>query len=131
MIITFRDVKSNECGRVVELLRREELPVTEFGQIYISTVKPGKVKANHFHKEKHEWICVIRGEGLVVLKDIEEDDNRREYVLSGGKPATIYVPPYIAHGIKNLGKEEMTLVIYSTRPYDRSDPDTFPLKVLE
>ncbi|MFQ6073484.1 MAG: hypothetical protein ACE5KT_12405 [Methanosarcinales archaeon] len=74
-------------------------------------------------------MCVIKGEAKLVLCDISTKKTT-ELILSDQNLKTIKVLPNIAHGIKNIGKEMMYLLIYSDMVFDPENPDTFEYRCI-
>jgi dTDP-4-dehydrorhamnose 3,5-epimerase-like enzyme len=97
-----------------------------FGEVYVIQAPPGCVRGSHLHRESIEWFCVISGRALLVL---ERDGIRDEIVLDGDFPRTVEIPPGVAHAIKGIGADPMTLVVYWDRAYDPAATDTFPQRV--
>lgn len=119
------DQKTDNRGRVFEVLRREHVPAGGFGQVYVFTGCPGSVKGNHYHTRKTEWFCVIGGEGELILCDRERQ--RRECItLNGNRPTVVTISVGVAHAIRNLGDTELVVLAYITEPYNPEDPDTYP-----
>ncbi len=117
-------VHGDERGRVFEILRSEHV-ATGFGQVYVSTVAPGKRKGNHFHRRKTEWLCCIEGHVKVGFRHIE-DGRTAEFDLAGAEPAVLSVPPLVAHVLRNDTEEEAVIFFYVSEAYDPADSDTFP-----
>ncbi|NPA90719.1 MAG: cupin domain-containing protein [Chloroflexi bacterium] len=118
-------------GGLVKILMRHHLPQGQqtFGEIYISWAAPGAVKANHYHRETHEWFCLLLGEIELVLEDPETGE-RRVLHLRAEDPKVVMVPPGIAHAFRNVGNGEAHLLAYADRPYDAAHPDTIPYQVI-
>lgn len=87
-----------------------------------------RTRAKHYHKEKEEWIAIVSGRVALLLKDVYSgeqdkviiDTTTEEYKL-------IYLPPYTAHAIKNIGDGEASVVVFSTTPEDQND--TIPYEI--
>jgi len=123
--------KSDERGWLIEVLGGE-LPegCKEFGQLHVSVAYPGKVRGNHYHTRKVEWFCVPTGSGLLLLKDRETGETR-EVRMGVNNLKTIKIEPGAIHAIKNVGEEDMVLLVYSNEKFDPEDPDTYYEKILE
>ena len=119
-------MKRDERGWLAEVLRREELPSKEFGQIFITTSHPGAIKGNHYHTRKREWFCVVKGKGKLVL---ESSQGREEIIMGEENPLVVEVPPGVAHALVNVGDEMMYALVYVDEPYEPEDADTFPRRV--
>lgn len=123
------DQKTDNRGRVFEVLRREHVHEDGFGQVYVFTGFPGSVKGNHYHTRKTEWFCVIGGEGELILSDMVSEQ-REHITLKGDQPTVVTIPAGVAHAIRNQGDTEMVVLAYITEPYNPDDPDTFPFLLL-
>ncbi len=128
LIINKLDVKSDERGWLAEILRKENLQEEKgFGQIFVTVAKPGVTKGNHYHKRKHEWFCVIRGKGKLLLKDVTSDECQ-EVLMGDENMVAVKIPPNVTHAIQNIGDNMLYLLIYIDEPFNQQDPDTFPGK---
>jgi len=124
------DKKSDERGWLIEVLGGE-LPdgCKKFGQIHVSVAYPGKVRGNHYHTRKVEWFCVPTGKGLLNLKDRETGETK-EVMMGVNNLKTIKIEPGTIHAIKNIGEDDMVLIVYSNESFDPEDPDTYYEKIL-
>jgi dTDP-4-dehydrorhamnose 3,5-epimerase-like enzyme len=97
---------------------------------YVVSVNPGKIRANHYHKHKEEWIAAVAGKITLYLKDIESGEFE-EIVLdtSDCSLSIIYIPPLIAHAVYNDTKNAASLIVFSKTPEDKND--TIPFEVLK
>lgn len=123
------EVHSDQRGWVVEILRREHLKGKEFGQIYVTTANPGMIKANHYHKRKTEWFCVIKGEAKLAIRGVD-DKKINEIIMKDDNLVVVKIPPNTIHAIKNIGNDMMYLISYVDEPYDSKDPDTFAERII-
>lgn len=107
-------------------LKRLMLPQGELAQVhdgepglrylaYIELVD-GSIRGNHFHKEKNEYIYIIRGRIELVVKDTSTDQ-RESMILESGDLVYISVP--IVHAFRTI--ESGHAIEYSATAYDRSD----------
>lgn len=122
--IKYLDVKIDERGWFVEVLRQENLTNKEFGQMSITVAYPGQTKGKHYHTRKTEWYCVIKGESELILTD-NKTKKTKKINISGKKIGIVEIPPNVFHAIKNIGKEEMMLLVYCDESFNKKDQDTF------
>jgi len=120
--------KVDHRGWLIEVLRKEQVNGSEFGQIYLTTAHPAKRKGNHYHTRKTEWFCVVKGMGRLVLEDVETKE-RSEILMGEERLVTVKIPPGVAHMIENAGNEMMYLVIFVNETFSKDDPDTFPYEI--
>ncbi len=117
--------RSDERGRLAELLKSER-----FGQIFVSTTRPGVTRGNHFHHSKAEKFCVVRGDAVIRFRKPGEDAVL-EYPVSGDRSRVVDIPPGYTHSIENVGDEEMVVLFWANEVFDPDRPDTRYLKVEE
>lgn len=117
------NVRKDHRGWLVEVLRTEQMESKAFGQIHVSTTNLGITRGNHYHTYKKEWFCVIKGNGRLELKDVNTKEEL-DLIIGESNMVTVYIPPFVAHRITNIGKEMMYLLIYIDHPYDPQRADT-------
>jgi len=94
---------------------------------YLVLINPGETRAEHYHKKKEEWLAITSGKIMVLLEDIHS--NKREKIIldiNSKDYKLIYLPPLVAHAIKNIGDKEASIVVFSTILEDPDD--TIPYK---
>ena len=95
-----------------------------FGQIFVSTTKPGITRGNHYHDTKVEKFCVISGEADIKFRHILNDEII-SYKVSGEKIEIIDIPPGYTHSIENIGDTEMITLFWANEMFDQKKPDTY------
>jgi dTDP-4-dehydrorhamnose 3,5-epimerase-like enzyme len=120
-------------GFLVEFLKSSELAEDEkpFGQIYLTTIKGGCARGNHYHRRKKEFYVIMSGKALLLLEAIDTKE-RKEFEIdaSGDKIVRISVGPNVAHAIKNISDGDIILCAYSTIEYDKNAIDQEVYKLL-
>jgi UDP-2-acetamido-2,6-beta-L-arabino-hexul-4-ose reductase len=115
--------KNDQRGNLIELFKSKG-----FGQVFISTTKPGVTRGNHFHASKIEKFCVIKGDGLIKFRRID-DYEVLLYPVSGENIQIIDIPPGYTHSIENTSQEEMMVLFWANEVFDQKNPDTYFLEV--
>ena len=126
VVVDRLEVKPDERGRVVPLFRRDEgLPA--FGQVHLTTLYPGVVKAWHRHRRSTDVITCIAGMVRLGLCDDREGSptsgELNEFFLGLHGPLRVSVPPGVWFGLKAVGEMEALVVVYSDQAFDPKDPD--------
>ncbi len=98
-------------------------------EVMIITAKPGAVRGNHYHKEKIEWLGVISGRARFVFMDNKTKQLRRIDV-SGSRPVFFNIPNNVAHAIINTGKQDIAILEFSNRAYNKKNTDNYPSKIV-
>lgn len=98
------------------------------GQVSVNISKPGITKGNHWHNTKNEKFLVVKGQGLIRFRKIDEDDII-DYHVTGGKMEVIDIPTGYTHNIQNLGDEDMITIMWANEGFDPEKPDTYYLEV--
>ncbi len=121
----------DERGRLMEIMRKDDEFFTGFGQVYLSTVYPGVVKAWHYHRVQDDRFTCIKGMIKAVLYDDRSDSPTRgllnEFYLGEHSPRLIVIPSGVYHGWKCIGETEAYVINIPSEPYNYSEPDEFRL----
>ncbi|MHC4249473.1 MAG: polysaccharide biosynthesis C-terminal domain-containing protein [Planctomycetota bacterium] len=125
----------DDRGELCEILRSDDELFERFGQVYYTTVKPGVVKAWHYHKVQTDHLFTIGPPALIALADGRDGSPTKGEVmeLTAGReaPVLIRIPPGIYHGFTAAGDREAVILNVPTEPYDRDEPDEFRLDPFE
>lgn len=106
----------------------EFLRTPDRGQVSINVSKPGITKGQHWHHSKNEKFLVVKGNGLIRFRKVD-DDKVIEYPVSGDELEVVDIPTGYTHSIVNIGEEEMVTVMWVNEPFDPDNPDTYYLEV--
>ncbi|MGD9817888.1 MAG: dTDP-4-dehydrorhamnose 3,5-epimerase family protein, partial [Desulfomonilaceae bacterium] len=88
VILQSLKVVPDERGRLMEIMRRDDAFFTGFGQVYVSTIYPGVVKAWHYHNRQDDRFTCVRG----MVKAVMYDD--RDASPTRGSLNVFYVGEY-------------------------------------
>lgn len=98
-------------------------------QINSSVMRPGVIKAWHYHLEQTDVWTVAPGCGnlLVGLVDLREDSptkgNSMRVFLGDYNPGMLRIPSGLAHGCMNINNEDTVLTYYVNQLFDPKNPD--------
>lgn len=112
-------------GDLFELIKSEQ-----FGQIFISTTKPGITRGDHYHHTKNEKFCVIRGEAEIKFRHILYE-TIITYNVSGSEPEIVDIPPGYTHSITNVGTSEVITLFWVNEMFNPEKTDTYFEKVID
>lgn len=112
-------LKTDNRGDLFEWIKS-----ADFGQIFVSTTKPGITRGNHFHHTKTEKFLVIRGKAVIRFRKIGEKQ-MIEYSVSGEEPNVVDIPPGYTHNITNIGNNELITLFWANEVFDPEKPDTY------
>ena len=117
----------DDRGYLMEMLRADSPDFEKFGQVYLTVVYPGVVKAWHSHRKQTDNFVCVSGMAKVGLYDAREDSPTR------GETMTVYmgsqrqlrlrIPPGVCHGFTPVGTEPAAIINIPTEVYDYQDPD--------
>ena len=116
-------VHKDDRGWLAEIFRPEDVGKT-FGQVLVTTAKPGQTKGNHYHKRKREWYCVVKGRGFLIVVD-RKTGKKTELEMGDNNMVAVEIPKGSLHAINNIGRSEMILIAYTNESFDPADPDTY------
>ena len=116
---------ADERGKVMHMLREDSPIFSRFGEIYFSTVRPGAIKAWHYHHRMTLNYAVIHGAIKFVLYDDREGSTTRgktqELFLSPENYCLVTVPPLIWNGFKGLGETSSIVANCATLPHSAEE----------
>ena len=117
----------DDRGRVMEILRADDDLFIKFGQVYMTTVYPGTVKAWHYHKKQTDNFAVVAGMVKLALYDARDDSPTKnevnEFHIGVHNPLLVQIPPGVYHGFMAIGQQEAVVINTPTEPYSRQEPD--------
>ncbi len=129
--VFIKELKSipDERGKLMEMLRCDDQIFKKFGQVYMTTTKPGYVKAWHYHKKQTDNFVCVKGKIRVGLYDDREDSKTKgevqEFILTLDKPILLQIPPQVFHGFESNHTEESIVINIPTEPYNHETPDEY------
>lgn len=95
------------------------------GQTSISTTVPGVTRGEHYHLSKIERFAVIRGRGVMELRQMFTDEVF-SFEADGDRPVAVDMPVGWVHNITNTGNDELLTQFWSHELFRPDTPDTFP-----
>ena len=119
------DLKTDDRGWLFELAKSKS-----FGQIFVSTTKPGITRGNHYHDTKVEKFCLVRGRGVIRFRDIESTEVI-EYQVDDQAIKIVDIPPGFTHSIENIGNDDMIVLFWANEVFSPDRPDTYWVPVIE
>lgn len=119
------DLKTDDRGWLFELVKSKS-----FGQIFVSTTKPGITRGNHYHDTKIEKFCLIQGQGIIRFRHLDSD-NVIEYPVDDQNIKIVDIPPGYTHSIENNGHQTMIVLFWANEIFNPERPDTYWVPVLQ
>ena len=119
----------DERGRLMEIVRADDPFFSGCGQVYLTTVYPGVVKAWHYHKKQTDHFYVVKGMLKVALYDERQDSPTHgtvnELYLGEHCPGLVRIPPGVQHGWMCISETQAYVVNVVSEAYNYADPDEF------
>lgn len=113
-------------GKLIEGLRNDHADYkNDFGQAYITTILPGRIKAWHLHEFQTDRMMLIKGTVRFVGLTYDEFETyvKLDLIVSDLTPYLIVIPPKIWHGFQNIGTDEAYILNIPDKAYDHKHPD--------
>ncbi|WP_440682509.1 polysaccharide biosynthesis C-terminal domain-containing protein [Cysteiniphilum halobium] len=106
----------------------EVFKLAKYGQVSISTTKPGVTRGNHFHHSKQEKFLVVKGECEFKFRSLNTGEIIN-FCTSDKVKEVVEVPLGYTHNFTNIGSDELVVLIWCNEAFDRNNPDTYALEV--
>ena len=116
-------VHADPRGEFVEMLKTPDC-----GQFSFFTAHPGVTRGGHYHHSKTEKFLVIKGQALFRFRHMQTGQTH-QIVTTGQEPQVVETVPGWTHDIKNVGDDEMVVMLWANENFDREKPDTVASKV--
>lgn len=112
------DTKSDDRGWLAEFIKSKE-----FGQIFVSSTRPGYTRGNHWHNTKIEKFLVVSGKGLIKLRQFETH-KIFSYEVSSEILEVVDMPAGYIHSITNSSDQDMVTIFWTDELFNSKKPDT-------
>ncbi|MDQ0606602.1 UDP-2-acetamido-2,6-beta-L-arabino-hexul-4-ose reductase [Variovorax sp. W1I1] len=106
----------------------EMLKTPDCGQFSYFTAHPGITRGGHYHHSKTEKFLVIKGRAKFRFRHMHTGEVY-ELLTDGDKAEVVETVPGWTHDIKNIGADEMIVMLWANEIFDRARPDTFTCPV--
>jgi len=120
-------VLADDRGLLMEMLRSDDPDFQRFGQVYITMVYPGVVKAWHCHEKQTDHFVCVSGMAKVALHDLREGSpthgETNDFVIGWQRQRLLIIPPGVYHGFMAVGTEPAYIINIPTELYDYETPD--------
>ena len=105
-------------GKFVEFMKSKNA-----GQISYFTAQRGITRGLHVHTRKSEKFLILQGKALYTTLDLETDSISKK-IISDQDNLVIQTIPGVAHKIKNIGKNNLIVLVWANENFSKKYPDT-------
>jgi dTDP-4-dehydrorhamnose 3,5-epimerase len=125
----------DDRGRLMEIMRSDDKFFKKFGQVYMTTARPGVVKAWHLHKKQEDNFTCVYGKMRLALYDSRKSSPTygeiNDFVISLDDPMLVTIPKNVYHGFKCISDCEAIVINTPTKTYNHETPDEYRLDAYE
>ena len=126
-----KKIISNPKGNIMKFIKKDDFNYSKFGEMYFTWIKINAFKGWKFHKKMHMNLTVPFGNVNFFFYD-ETSNEELVFNLSEKKFGTLYVPPKIWFGFKNMNKKKDSLVVnFSNIIHDKNESVNKDFKSLQ
>jgi UDP-2-acetamido-2,6-beta-L-arabino-hexul-4-ose reductase len=111
---------SDNRGWGVNPIKATHLPNRDLGNLHISSIRPGRIRGNHYHDVGTEWLLIFGGPARFTWRLSGEDPRNEEIVSS--EPHLYEIPPHFQHAIMNTSNADIFVVSFSDVPERNTIP---------
>jgi dTDP-4-dehydrorhamnose 3,5-epimerase len=127
--VTIRKLAANsdDRGALFELLSVSHGPFDPIVHVYQVFAEAGSIRAWVYHEHQSDRLAFTNGRYQLVLHDLRPESVTYGAldVLEVGElnPCLITLPPYVIHGLQNVGDTRASFINMPTRAYNPLQPD--------
>lgn len=118
---------ADDRGYLMECMRSDDPLFKEFGQVYMSAVYQGVVKAWHFHERQTDFVVCVSGMIKLAVHDSRQDSpthlNTDVVCIGDQNPCLVVIPPMVYHGWMGLTPGLSVVMNCPDKLYDYKHPD--------
>ena len=122
---------SDPRGSVLHMMRKDSELFKQFGEVYISEIHPGAIKAWKRHKEQTQNLTVPIQRIRLVIYDARPHSSTQgkvaEYEL--GRPNNyklIQIPPMVWYGFQALDDQTALIANCADQPHNLEEAESLP-----
>lgn len=125
MTVLIKELKLNvdKGSRGFEIQGMQKLKLfegKEIRDIVLQTIRPHKIRGNHYHEKKTEWFLPIRGIGILSWLDVDNSAQENHTVIMATdfqNPKLYQIQPKTYHSIENKSEEDFYMLAISSEDY--------------
>jgi UDP-2-acetamido-2,6-beta-L-arabino-hexul-4-ose reductase len=106
----------------------EMLKTKDSGQFSFFTAHPGITRGEHYHHSKNEKFLVLKGRAKFSFMNIISKESY-SIETSGDEHVVVDTVPGWSHNIKNIGDDELYVMLWANEIFDKEKPDTVGFKI--
>ena len=118
---------SDERGDLFELLTLRDRDIAPIVHVYQVLSAPGSIRAWVYHSRQTDRLCFTQGSFRIALCDLREGSPTAGNVVTllagASAPRLLTIPPFVAHGVQNMGADPAAFLNMPTNVYYHHDPD--------
>jgi dTDP-4-dehydrorhamnose 3,5-epimerase-like enzyme len=99
----------DDRGYGLNLLAASGMTSKPIGDLHAVSMKPGKIRGNHYHEKSTEWLLFLGGKAKLVWREVG-GNSINSVVISGLTPSLYEIPPNVEHAVINEDQHEIYLV---------------------
>ena len=96
--------------------------------MFFSTTAPGVTRGNHFHFNKVERFCILKGTANVSMRKLGTS-KVISYIIEETNNTVIDIPILYTHNITNIGDSDLICVFWTNEIFNIEIPDTYYINV--
>ena len=114
----FLNQNKQKKGNIIKIIKKGDIFFNSFGELYISEIKPYKVKAWRYHKRSTQNIFLLEGKCKIVCQVKEKFV---EIQLSENLPKLTIIPKKCWYGFKNKSGKKVKLLNLSDQKFSENE----------
>jgi len=122
--LTRHDDKESRGFEIQGIQKSKLLGGKDVRDIVFQTIRPHKIRGNHYHVKKTEWFLPIKGSAVLSWSDVDGSSREKHAVVMEAdfkNPKLYEIQPKTCHTVENKSDEDFYMLALSSEDYDPQD----------
>lgn len=111
---------SDDRGKLMHMMKNTDPAFNRFGEIYFSSILPGKIKGWHKHRKATRNYAVVEGNIKLVLYD---GNDIQEILMGDDNYCLVTIPPNVWSSFQAVGGRKAIVADLVDMPHDPSESE--------
>ena len=127
-VVNFK-LNEDDRGWVAWPMNEKLLKNGQLSNFHMPSLKPGKIRGNHYHLNRFEYVLILSGLCQALFID-NKTDEKLDILISDDTPKLFKIAPDTTHAFKNNGQNNIFILCYDKPGKGQQNKDVYQRIIL-